>query len=262
MSSDTRVGVAGTQSATTEVNGLARHDPGIDTHPEKTPDHDTKKTPEPHDDQDVEAAVKHEHVEALQKTTTVDTVHDDVAVRVLNAYGGDRAWTAREEKQLVRKIDRRLLSIVVTTYGLQYYDKAMLAQAVSRPSCPNSGNKTLADPHPPPVKKGSVRPDRRPGPRRGHALLPVLGHLLPRVHLRRVSRHRHGAAVSDREGHVRHRLPLGALPHDHGRVYYLPGVVCPAVLSRDLGERRESCLDVGRGRVCISRWTEDRIDES
>ncbi|KAI0139774.1 major facilitator superfamily domain-containing protein [Pestalotiopsis sp. NC0098] len=130
MSSDTRVGVAGTQSAPTEVNGLAHHAPGIDTHPEKTPDHDAKKTPEPHDDQDVEAAVKqHEHIEALQKTTTVDTVHDDVAVRVLNAYGGDRTWTAREEKQLVRKIDRRLLSIVVTTYGLQYYDKAMLAQA-------------------------------------------------------------------------------------------------------------------------------------
>lgn len=162
MSSDTRVGIVGSQSTTTEVTGLARHDPGIDTHPEKTPDHDAKKTPEHHDDQDVEAAVKqHERVEALQKTTTVDTVHDDVAVRVLNAYGGDRAWTAREEKQLVRKIDRRLLSIVVTTYGLQYYDKAMLAQAVSRPSLPKTpGTRLFADPHPPPREKGSVRPDR------------------------------------------------------------------------------------------------------
>lgn len=116
----------------TEVNGLARHDPGIDTHHEDTTSHDTKKTPEHRDEEEIEAAVKHEYVEELQKTTTVDTVHGDVAVRVLNAYGGDRTWTAQEEKELVRKIDRRLLSIVVTTYGLQYYDKAMLAQAVSR----------------------------------------------------------------------------------------------------------------------------------
>ncbi|KAI4602630.1 hypothetical protein KJ359_007847 [Pestalotiopsis sp. 9143b] len=113
----------------TEVNGLARHDPGIDTHHEDTTSHDTKKTPEHRDEEEIEAAVKHEYVEELQKTTTVDTVHGDVAVRVLNAYGGDRTWTAQEEKELVRKIDRRLLSIVVTTYGLQYYDKAMLAQA-------------------------------------------------------------------------------------------------------------------------------------
>ena len=65
----------------------------------------------------------------LDKTITVDTLHNDEGVRVLANYHGDTEWTAEEEKRLTKKIDRRLLSIVVTTYGLQYYDKAMLGQA-------------------------------------------------------------------------------------------------------------------------------------
>jgi hypothetical protein len=67
----------------------------------------------------------------LQKSTTVDTVHNDEAVKVLAHYSGDQTWTELEEKKLRRKIDRRLLSILCITYGLQYYDKAMLSQAVS-----------------------------------------------------------------------------------------------------------------------------------
>lgn len=72
-----------------------------------------------------------EAVEDLKRTATVDTVHNDEAVRVLANYTGDTEWSDEEEKLLVKKIDRRLLSIVITTYGLQYYDKAMLSQAVS-----------------------------------------------------------------------------------------------------------------------------------
>lgn len=72
-----------------------------------------------------------EAVEDLKRTATLDTVHQDEAVRVLAHYTGATEWTDAEEKKLVKKIDRRLLSIVVTTYGLQYYDKAMLSQAVS-----------------------------------------------------------------------------------------------------------------------------------
>ncbi|KAK0285052.1 hypothetical protein LTR35_005253 [Friedmanniomyces endolithicus] len=70
-----------------------------------------------------------EQVEYLKKTITVDTLHGDEAVKVLAGYDGDLAWSAVEEKKLVRKIDRRLLSILCITYGLQYYDKAMLSQA-------------------------------------------------------------------------------------------------------------------------------------
>ncbi|KAF2093092.1 MFS general substrate transporter [Rhizodiscina lignyota] len=65
----------------------------------------------------------------LKKSITVDTVHGDEAVKVLAAYAGDETWTAKEEKKLLHKIDRRLLSILCITYGLQYYDKAMLSQA-------------------------------------------------------------------------------------------------------------------------------------
>lgn len=72
-----------------------------------------------------------ETVEDLQKTVTIDTVHNDEALKVLSTYAGDQEWTEKEEKQLVRRIDRRLTSILCATYALQYYDKAMLSQAVS-----------------------------------------------------------------------------------------------------------------------------------
>jgi hypothetical protein len=70
-------------------------------------------------------------LEDLQKYTTVDTVHNDEALKVLAHYAGSETWEPMEEKRLVRKIDRRLVSILCVTYGLQYYDKAMLSQAVS-----------------------------------------------------------------------------------------------------------------------------------
>lgn len=71
--------------------------------------------------------------EELKEVTTVDTVHRDEALKVLAQYAGDRAWTAEEEKTLTRKIDRKLIPLLCITYGLQYYDKAMLSQAVSKP---------------------------------------------------------------------------------------------------------------------------------
>lgn len=62
---------------------------------------------------------------------TIDTVHQDEAMRVLAAYQGPEEWTEQEEKSLRRKIDLRLMPVLCLTYGLQYYDKAMLSQAVS-----------------------------------------------------------------------------------------------------------------------------------
>jgi hypothetical protein len=64
-------------------------------------------------------------LEELKKTITVDTLHNDEGLKVLANYQGDETWTAEEEKRLTRKIDRRLLSILCVTYGLQYYDKAV-----------------------------------------------------------------------------------------------------------------------------------------
>jgi hypothetical protein len=59
-----------------------------------------------------------ETIEQLRKTITVDTIHNDEALKVLANYAGDEEWTEEEEKKLVRKIDRRLLSILCLTYGL------------------------------------------------------------------------------------------------------------------------------------------------
>ena len=98
-----------------------------------------------------------EDVEDLKETVAVDTVHNDEGLRVLANYQGDQTWTAQEEKKLVRKIDMKLLSIVIVTYGLQYYDKSMFAQAVCLPSVNSLSavtNKII----------GTLRFDRRPGP--------------------------------------------------------------------------------------------------
>ena len=76
-----------------------------------------------------------EQLEDLKKSITVDTIHNDEAIKVLANYQGDETWTAEEEKKLTKKIDRRLLSILCITYGLQYYDKAMLSQAVCGAQC-------------------------------------------------------------------------------------------------------------------------------
>ena len=55
----------------------------------------------------------------LQKPTTVETLHNDEALKVLAKYSGDTEWTEQEEKKLKRKIDRKLMFILCLTYGLQ-----------------------------------------------------------------------------------------------------------------------------------------------
>ncbi|KAH7017093.1 major facilitator superfamily domain-containing protein [Ilyonectria destructans] len=64
-----------------------------------------------------------------EASKSVDVVHHDEALRVLENYTGDETWTPEEEKKLRRKIDWRLMPVLCATYGLQYYDKAMLSQA-------------------------------------------------------------------------------------------------------------------------------------
>lgn len=81
-----------------------------------------------------------DQLEDLKKSITVDTIHNDEALKVLANYRGDETWTAEEEKKLTRKIDRRLLSVLCITYGLQYYDKAMLSQAVRGVQCARHRN--------------------------------------------------------------------------------------------------------------------------
>ncbi|KAL3463563.1 major facilitator superfamily domain-containing protein [Aspergillus heterothallicus] len=66
---------------------------------------------------------------SVEKNEKIDTTHTDEAMKVLARYTGDEAWEPSEEKRLVRKIDWRILPLLCMTYGLQYYDKAMLSQA-------------------------------------------------------------------------------------------------------------------------------------
>jgi hypothetical protein len=72
-----------------------------------------------------------DHIETSpNETEKIDTTHTDEAIKVLARYAGDDSWEPSEEKRLVLKIDWRLLPLLCMTYGLQYYDKAMLSQAV------------------------------------------------------------------------------------------------------------------------------------
>lgn len=70
-------------------------------------------------------------VETPKKEVVVDTVHTDEAMKVLAAYTGEQTWTDDEEKKIRRRIDWKVLPVLFLTYTLQYYDKAMISQAVS-----------------------------------------------------------------------------------------------------------------------------------
>jgi hypothetical protein len=52
---------------------------------------------------------------------SIDTLHDDEAVKVLATYQGEQTWSPQEEKKLCRKIDWKLLPVLMGTYGLLYY---------------------------------------------------------------------------------------------------------------------------------------------
>ena len=67
----------------------------------------------------------------LGRSKTYDTVHLDEAVKVVGAHDGGQNWSTEEERKVVRKIDSRLMPLLVITYGIQFYDKAMLSHAVT-----------------------------------------------------------------------------------------------------------------------------------
>ncbi|PSR80540.1 allantoate permease [Coniella lustricola] len=69
------------------------------------------------------------NAEEIAPTKTIDTLHHDEALKVIARYTGDSDWTEAEEGKLRRKVDWKLMPILCMTYGLLYYDKAMLGQA-------------------------------------------------------------------------------------------------------------------------------------
>ncbi|KAH8727437.1 MFS transporter [Phaeosphaeriaceae sp. PMI808] len=62
------------------------------------------------------------------QTVATEARQDDIC-SVLAGYTGNPEWTDQEATRLVRRIDKRLMPLLFITYGLQYYDKAMLSQA-------------------------------------------------------------------------------------------------------------------------------------
>ncbi|KAK2598689.1 hypothetical protein N8I77_012081 [Diaporthe amygdali] len=68
----------------------------------------------------------------IRNVGSVDSFHHDEAARILADYvaaGGPEEWSALEEKNLIRKIDRRLLPVLAFTFFLTWYDKGILSQA-------------------------------------------------------------------------------------------------------------------------------------
>lgn len=70
----------------------------------------------------------------LRNAESVDSFHHDEAAKVIVNYvaaGGPEEWSELEEKNLIRKVDRRLLPVLAFTFFLTWYDKGILSQAVS-----------------------------------------------------------------------------------------------------------------------------------
>ncbi|KAG9502148.1 hypothetical protein J7337_004973 [Fusarium musae] len=77
-----------------------------------------------------------DHIERVSSTVTasnkvekIDTVHQDEALKILLDYDGDSIWSPDEEAKLVKKIDRRLLVILILTFAIQFYDKFLFSHA-------------------------------------------------------------------------------------------------------------------------------------
>ncbi|KAF2499053.1 MFS transporter [Lophium mytilinum] len=56
-------------------------------------------------------------LDELKKSITIDTIRNDEALKVLAHYAGSETWELKEEKRLVKKINRRLVSILCITCG-------------------------------------------------------------------------------------------------------------------------------------------------
>lgn len=72
----------------------------------------------------------------LRNVESIDSFHHDEAAKILADYvsaGGPEEWSALEEKNLLRKVDRRLLPVLAFTFFLTWYDKGILSQAVGKP---------------------------------------------------------------------------------------------------------------------------------
>jgi hypothetical protein len=69
-------------------------------------------------------------VEQVKPGQATGSLHQSEAPTTSILQHGQQGWMPQEERSLIRRLDRTLLPLLVVSYGLQYYDKAMLSQAV------------------------------------------------------------------------------------------------------------------------------------
>jgi hypothetical protein len=70
-------------------------------------------------------------VEQVKPERATGSLHQSEATTTSVLHHEQQGWMPQEEQNLIRRLDRVLLPLLVVSYGLQYYDKAMLSQAVS-----------------------------------------------------------------------------------------------------------------------------------
>ena len=172
-------------------------------------------------------------VEDGNKRIIIDTVHQDEALKVLVAYEGEQAWTNKEENQVRRIIDFTLMPVLCITYGLQYYDKAMLSQAVSSCLCQSSCTKTN-------YSAGSFRATNRSGTDEREPLLLLRGHFLSGLYRWCIPSHDSCAKVPNRTRSLRNRHSLGSVSHSDNGLSQLPSTLCSKVLPRLPRKRDQS----------------------
>jgi hypothetical protein len=164
-------------------------------------------------------------VEDANKLATIDTVHQDEALKVLAAYDGEQAWTEKEEKQVRRIIDFRLMPVLCITYGLQYYDKAMLSQAVC--SCIRLPASTKTD-----HLTGSFWTTSGSGTDERKPLLLLSSYLLSGLHRRCIPSYGSCSKIPHRTRCFRYRHSVGRVPHSDNGLPQLSSTLCSKILPR------------------------------
>jgi hypothetical protein len=147
----------------------------------------------------------------------------DEAVAVLKNPKGPEDWTPEEKKILVRKVDKRLMPLLVITYGLQYYDKAMLSQAVRKFETSLRDNANIL---------GTFRPASRSWPDYRRPIFVLRLHILPGFHCWELSCYPHGSALANGACRGRTCMCMGSLPDLLHCMYKLAELLRSAVPTR------------------------------
>jgi len=176
------------------------------------------------------------YTDGVKEDASIDAVHNDKGMKVFSSYTRERTWSRSEEKALLRKIDWKVMPLLFSTYGLQFYDKAMLSQAVSLSCYPSVSGPMCSTNE---ICPGVVRAHQRPRTHWKQIQLLIL-HILPRLCCRDISSHVSDAAFPRATCRSRDHSALGLVSKSHGSLPQLQATVHPAIFPRILGGRSVS----------------------